>query len=823
MTDANGLRFWLLSEESDWIATASAPGQPPPEYDAAQRTFRLGRYAAVAFEETPNVAETRWALPRTVMDAHGTYAFFDGASGQVRGAGSVPGSATLHTPGAQPRDMAVTTDGILCILDGSDLELIDLRSRWTIPPLTDAELVPVRVATGQGGAIWLLDRVNRRLAVVRGRPYPERGLRVRAPDAFVPHEENLDPPRIELVGPQLDAAETPVDIAISARGRVAVLLWRGPTEALVRFVGEEGALSAAHVLEQVEQPYALAWVDDETLAVMVASEETPPGGGPAVPSSDIVTYLAELSDTDTSRPPLGGIYPLPGHDLAPFVRTVGSPPYYAVTPDADPMRRPRKLIKVSATFHAARGVLATPDSAPLDSGQVGFVWHRAYLEASLPPSSGVRLLAAASDDLTPPADDGFEHVFGDLAAARGVPRGVWTNHASELAFHPGVLPCPPQPHHAGAFTVLLQRSDRRVSALSGRYLWLRLELEGNGQATPEIAALRVYGNRFSYVRNYLPRVFHEQLVAPESDLPLAEGGRSQADFLERFLSNFEGVLTPLEDRIANAHLLTDPGTVPEESLDWLGSWVGLLFDAAYPAQHRREALRHTMLLHRWRGTARGMQLALDILTGGTLVDGEMVGGAVTQGQVVLLEGWRLRRTFTTILGLDLSRRDDPLLVGVVRSGNSIVGDSLILGEPHRLEFLALLRRMFPGDGPPQDASVAEWITWYIEEYLDEHAVQPFLDQLAHRLLVLIHEDADQDLVGLVQRVASLEAPVHLETDVTRATYPFMVGLASLVGVDTFLRPPPPKAAIVVDQSRLGERGRLSRPAALDPRLEGGGS
>src|SRR5690606_33518639 len=111
--------------------------------------------------------------------------------------------------------------------------------------------------------------------------------------------------------------------------------------------------------------------------------------------------------------------------------------------------------------------------------------------------------------------------------------------------------------------------------------------------------------------------------------------------------NFEGMLTPLEDRIANAHLLTDPATIPEESLDWLGSWIGFVFDSAYPMQHRREALRHAMLLNRLRGTVRGLQMAIDILTGGKFEDGSMSGGAVTTGKVVILEGWRLRRTFAT--------------------------------------------------------------------------------------------------------------------------------------------------------------------------------
>jgi hypothetical protein len=54
----------------------------------------------------------------------------------------------------------------------------------------------------------------------------------------------------------------------------------------------------------------------------------------------------------------------------------------------------------------------------------------------------------------------------------------------------------------GLYMSLVQRTNRAVRNLTGRYLGVRIALNGNGLITPEIAGLRIYASRFSYVRNY---------------------------------------------------------------------------------------------------------------------------------------------------------------------------------------------------------------------------------------------------------------------------------------------------------------------------------
>jgi hypothetical protein len=190
---------------------------------------------------------------------------------------------------------------------------------------------------------------------------------------------------------------------------------------------------------------------------------------------------------------------------------------------------------------------------------------------------------------------------------------------------------------------------------------------------------------------------------------------------------------------------------------------------------------------------RGLTLALDVAT----------GGAVTGGEVLVVEDFRLRRTFATILGANLADADDPLLAGTAVSGNSYLGDTLFLGAEHNQEFLALF-----GAGLPLDKR-------------EQAALTAFFDALAYRVTVLVHEEVEPQDLGLIRRVVDQEVPAHVLGRVVTASAAFVVGMASLVGVDSYLETPVRAGTVQLGHSQLGRRDLLRRFPGLDPRLEDG--
>ena len=797
--DANGLRFYALSNEPDW----AIPVGSAVYYDRAARVLRLSSSAALSFEEPEADPLELLAQPPQALDEFGTYAFCDAAAERIFAAGATDGQTEIAAfAGAAISDIALGRDGILYACVDAQLTFIDTRNRWAPERLAHAGLAAFRLAALERGVL-ILDRGARRLWIASGRPFPQAHLHRARGDVFRPEPENPDPPRVRPLL-ELPEAEEPVAIAADSSGAVVVLSWlTAPRRACVRRVETNGRMGPRWLLQNVARPFSIGWLDRERIVVLVQTTQ----GTLPVPyllPSPAAESEAATTPEDEELPPLGGVYPLVRYGAGPFVHALHEPVHYPSAADSGTTlpTRPRPLVQLSVP-ELQRSGRAEP--AAIDSQRAGTVWHRLYIEATLPAQCAALVqLAASESPETPPDNAFFDHVFGELPAGPGVPHGVWSSQASELPFHPGLVCCASQPHRSGLFGVLIQRAGRSVTALSGRYLHVRVTLMGNGRATPEIAGLRAYASRFSYVSEYLPRLYREQLFAPEADLPAAR--TTPADFLERFLCTFESVLTPLEDRIAHAHLLSDPETTPEDALEWLGSWVGLVFDPAYPVQQRRRAVKQASELHRWHGTLRGLRLALDIL----------LDDACQRGEAIVVEDFRLRRTFATILGADLADEFDPLTAGIVASGNSFVGDTLVLGDEWQREFLAVFRATLPEQ--PRSGSLADFISYFMQRYVDPHEIAAFFDRFAHRLTVLVPKETGEDRIALIRRIVELEAPAYLRTQVTRATQPFIVGLASLVGIDTFVREPAPPPPTRVDLSRVGT-SFLSRPASLDPRLE----
>ncbi|MDB5887143.1 MAG: tail protein, partial [Rhodocyclales bacterium] len=842
---------------------------------ASERTLSPALSQADAFAVAQNALEN---TPRAI-DALENVASWDAASSTVLAKSYLPDLAPVLPLEDTPTDLCNGYDGVLYAVLPGRIRMHDLRGRWADTTVALAGFSPWRMTPLPEGGAWVMERNTGRLARLSGRPLRSETPLPQDYDArvFRPTPENCCPPQLQLVAPPgLRAGETPVALCASGQGaqdKFAVLSWLDGdgSVGLRSWVASQSRLDKPLQLVGANYAYAFTWLSANVIAVRVPGRRDAPA------------FDLSAADINGNVMPLGDVYPLSdAAQEAPFANGIAQPPQY---PSGDRSAEP--LYALSLNNLARNGEASNFASTAaglsawqIDSNDTTTVWHRLYAEAAIPAHTGFVVWLAASNDLKPPPITDLTawhaHGFGrDIATldaamlAPQVPTAAWEPQASELPGHPGLLGGDLLPGTRGLFSVLVQNSRQRVRKLVGRYLWVRVVMHGDGRSTPDIAALRAWGSRFSYVDQYLPRIYRESLFGdaatapgqrlaqiekmhaaafdvggplsstlrarlmleqvkpgPVANVTVEQSGNawlildgsnawrvvretvadssgsttvlgiyspqsSPADFTARLLGNFEGMLTQLEDRVAAAHLFSDPGSVPEENLDWLASWIGIAFDPVLPAERRREWLRAAPDLARWHGTRNGLRLALDVAT----------GGGVRSGEIVVVENFRLRRILATLLGVDLSDQNDPLLPGLAQSGNSIVGDTLFVGDYERAELLAFFNASVATDS-------------------ENAAVISFDERLANRAVVLVHNEVAPQDFALIRRIAQLESPAHVEVTVSAATWPFLVGIASLVGVDTYLSTPRQPQPVRADVSTLGMGDFVIVDALLDPRLSG---
>jgi phage tail-like protein len=867
--DVNGLRSFGLSFQSGGLWPWAVPAEGGGKAVAVEATLNhritgvrlASRMHGLVLREDATAVSDVVLQPSLAVDALGNHVRWDGA-----GLTSVSHLAAQHSLAPMPfelpvqatpvADVTVGDDDVLYLAANGALWLVDLRGRFELTRVeAPAGFKPQRLASAPGGGVWALDVDEGTLMRMTGLPLSTRPVYVGRDDneRFEACDPNPNPPKWRAAANALPAAEKAMAIATHRHGKLLVMsLVRLAGGARLRVMLDDGRLSLPLRLAGPRFPHTLGWLDADRIAIATRGVlESADGRGrdPGVwtysmPAALLDRLAAASGERDTQLPedlavPLqaqGDYYPLAGWTGGGFAAgRPGERLHYPRNGAAG--IEPARVAKVSSASRARYGVVANvedgrePDvrvSASLgriDSHDPGTVWHRLYAEAVVPTGCAMIVWLAATDVGPPefvPAMAGprarwYPHLIGERGALprevaealpSDMPRAAWVREATEVAHGEGVLCCGADPKslegRAGLFTVLVQRASTAVRALQGQYLWVVVELFGDGRASPELAALRAYAGRVSYRDRYLPALYHERVFGDDAQQP---GRATGADFLDRFLHLFEGVFTDIEGRIAASALMTDAMACPSDVLPWLASWVGMSFEKGMPTERARWMLANAPQLARRHGTLGGLKLALDIAT----------DGAVTTGRIVVVEDFRLRRTLSTILGATLEDSTDPLTAGITQSGNSIVGDSLFLGDAKTLKdgelktFLALFRRID-----------AESDTFERQDALHGEraaAHQALFDDLAHRVTVLVHEEAVPDEFGMVKRLADLGAPAHVRVRVIPSAYPFMVGVASLIGADTYLRTSPPGRPVRmgpgVETTSLGGVDTLRGEASLD--------
>lgn len=800
MRDAQGQSYWQWCREEHFT-----PHSPAVEWDASRNALALSSQSFVGPPKSvPRTASHAAAEPPALaVDAYGTWARVRPESESSSGGGdailaggvTTPDAVIFETPaGTVIHDIVPTLQGWLLIAmsgsGGALLVIHDLLDRFADVSLSEPGFAPDRIAVSDDGTIWVLDREHRRLRQVRGTPLPQRvSRRRRADHVFQAETPNSDPPRLhEPPQGDLQVSEEFIDAVALDDGRLIILGLGQGRESLLRLTDGTDLSAAVEIFtvangsrRSLRSGFSMGRFG-ERLALLV-------------PGADIAFAVPVPEEQDAAVDVLGLILPLRRGVGARFCNGVagGRLAYRTTLPSNADDRPAMPFAHLVAPSHPTYAKSGDAAALIVEADGAQTQWHRLYLEANLPPDCGVNVLLAADDDLVAlqalALDEMQPHRFGATDGVDG-PQGVWLDFDSEKPFVASATGEARKENRCGLYTALAQRSDQTVKRITGRYLRIELQMHGSGLATPRLYALRIWGPRAAWRERYLPDF-----------LSLDEGPHAAgSDFLDRYLAIFESLLTPLEDQVAMSWRLTRPDTTPADALDWLASWIGAEFDSALTESARRHLLADAVGLWRRRGTLPGLRKMLDIVT----------EGGITRGELVVLEHFHLRRTFSTILGADLSDAENPLTPYAKASGNSHLGATFFLGAEDEKAFFALFR--------PQLLDDALTTTEERQAALDE--LGDFFDQHAHRVTLLIHSDMASEQRDLIARVLRREVPAHVQSNMLQGPGSLVLALSSLVAVDTHLAVPPPRQELRLGDAKINQVF-LSDVPALDPRFEGG--
>jgi phage tail-like protein len=368
-------------------------------------------------------------------------------------------------------------------------------------------------------------------------------------------------------------------------------------------------------------------------------------------------------------------------------------------------------LSASGGAYAARGSFC---AGPFASPAAGVPWFRLLVEAdALPPGTHVQMFTFAAS-AAPPYNPAAANSFSD----------------------PGWLAAPRD--------VL----DLLVMNPNATELWIGGLLRTETSDTPSLRQMRLQYGRDTYA-NYLPMLYR--------------GNGSQSEFLERFLSLPQSVLSGIEGEIADLPALFDPHAAPNTDspswLGWLSGWLTFILDENWTDPAMRKYLAGAFRLFQRRGTIEGLQRYIQMYAG--------VRAHITEPGLYT-SMWSLGTVsdlgFTTMLAPGPAQ-------------GAVVGTSATLNQSNLTEDIDLGAALF--------------------------------DDVAHRFCIQVYcaELNRPGALAALQAVIAKEKPAHTECHVCGIDAQMRVGVQSRVGIDTIVAAGPPGAELgtPLGTGALGEK------------------
>jgi phage tail-like protein len=429
-------------------------------------------------------------------------------------------------------------------------------------------------------------------------------------------------------------------------------------------------------------------------------------------------------------------------------------------------------------------------SQALDSGKYQCQWHRLVLDLEALPAGTQVIVSTYTDE----ADRPVQEIKG--------PGTLWETRYAIT----GVIQ-PPPASDPESKSKPKKPQDLLVQSRQGRYLWLRLELRGDGYTTPSVCAIRAHYPRLSYLE-YLPDVF-------------------QADdesrwFLERFLSIFQTEWDNLESGIEDIAQYFDPDAVPDDdAMEYLARWLALPLEKEWNLEQKRRLLTLAPRLYTRRGTIEGLQDYIRVYLKnmiGMEADAREAGFKITTQVLDNLKFEGVPEDVLKRLGdlLDQSIMGEGKLMGLLKA---LIGEaktaefgSLILlhASQEQLQYPRIVEgfreRRFLQVAMENQANLGQGAPLWGPAMVGRLQLDEFAREGEARLVStgdperdVFHEYANRFRVFLpaawvhtaeeerrVRRALDAEKPAHTYYDLCLVEPRFRVGFQSTVGLDTII-------------------------------------